>query len=177
MATCPQCRTKYSDAMRACPRDGAALVADAFFSSATSAGAASLQPAHGIGPGSMIGDYRVEAQIGAGTFGTVYRVVQPVIGKRAAIKVLNQEFCDDPIWVSRFVDEVFEEDKVIYRKVMGVLRSHDVDEREIRDAAASRIKNQKEGTVAYEEAMRLAMRDERKRRGLVTEREKNRDEG
>jgi len=53
----------------------------------------------------MIGDYRVEAQIGAGTFGTVYRVVQPVIGKRAAIKVLNQEFCDDPIWVSRFVDE------------------------------------------------------------------------
>ncbi len=67
MATCPQCRTKYSDAMRACPRDGAALVADAFFSSATGAGSASLPAStHGIGPGSMIGDYRVEAQIFSG---------------------------------------------------------------------------------------------------------------
>jgi hypothetical protein len=91
-------------------------------------------------------------------------------------RYLCRQFLEN-MMISRFVDEVYEDDKIIYKKVMGVLRSHDVDEREIRDAAASRIKNFKEGTVAYEDAMRVAMRDERKRRGLVTEREKNRDEG
>ena len=35
--------------------------------------------------------------------------------------------------ISRFVEEVYAEDKVMYRKVMAVLRSHDVDEREIRE--------------------------------------------
>ena len=35
----------------------------------------------------MLGDYRVEAQIGEGGMGVVYAAVNPLIGKRAAVKV------------------------------------------------------------------------------------------
>jgi len=71
---------------------------------------------------------------------------------------------------SPHVDEVYEEDKVIYRKIMGILRANDVDETALRAEAATKIKNVKEGTVEYEEAMLHAMRDLKKRKGLLDER-------
>jgi serine/threonine protein kinase len=58
-----------------------------------------------IVPGTMLGEYQVEAAIGRGGMGTVYLAVHPLIGKRAAIKVLNKDFCSDPYTVERFVDE------------------------------------------------------------------------
>lgn len=70
------------------------------------------------------------------------------------------------LMISPSVDEVFEEDKVMYKKVMAVLRKHDVNEAEIREEAISRIKNVKEGTVDYEIALEHAMKDVKKRRGL-----------
>lgn len=50
--------------------------------------------AGGGGPslvGQMLGEYEVEAHLGAGGMGIVYRGVQPQIGKRVAIKVLRPE--------------------------------------------------------------------------------------
>lgn len=70
------------------------------------------------------------------------------------------------LMISPSVDEVFEEDKVIYKKIMVVLRSHDVNEAEIRDEAITRIKNVKEGTVEYQVALDHAVKDVKKRRGL-----------
>jgi hypothetical protein len=81
------------------------------------------------------------------------------------VKFLARQFCES-LMISPNVDEVFGEDQVIYRKVIAVIRSHDVDEREIRDEAESKIKNVKEGTVDYEIALQNAMRDVRRRRGL-----------
>jgi hypothetical protein len=81
-------------------------------------------------------------------------------------RFLCRQFIENML-ISKFVDEVFSDDKVMYRKVMGVLRSHDVDEREIREEAISKIKNVKEGTVDYEIALQNAMRDVKKRRGLL----------
>jgi hypothetical protein len=81
-------------------------------------------------------------------------------------RFLCRQFIEN-MMISQFVDEVYEDDKVIYRKVMGVLRSHDVDEREIREEAITKIKNVKEGTVEYEIALQNAMRDVKKRRGLL----------
>lgn len=70
------------------------------------------------------------------------------------------------LMISPHVDEVFAEDKAIYKKIMTVLRQHDVNEAEIREEAASKIKNVKEGTVDYEVALESAMKDVKKRRGL-----------
>lgn len=68
--------------------------------------------------------------------------------------------------ISRFVEEVYADDTDMYKKVMGVLRSHDVNEEEIREEALTKIKNVKEGSVDYEIALQDAVRDVKKRRGL-----------
>lgn len=44
--------------------------------------------------GQVLGEYVVEALLGAGGMGVVYRGVQPQIGKRVAIKVLKPEFAN-----------------------------------------------------------------------------------
>ncbi len=56
-------------------------------------------------PGTTLQDYVVEARVGAGAFGVVYRAVHPVIDKRAAVKVLDPTLSRDPHHVSRFITE------------------------------------------------------------------------
>lgn len=58
-----------------------------------------------LAPGHRVGEYLVEATLGAGAFGTVYRAVHPLIGKTVAIKVLSLRCSADPAIVARFVDE------------------------------------------------------------------------
>ena len=65
------------------------------------------------------------------------------------------------------IDEVYSEDREMHKKVMEVLRSHDVDERAIREEAQSKVKNVREGTVDYEIALRKAVKEVKKRRGLI----------
>ncbi|MBA3538391.1 MAG: serine/threonine protein kinase [Deltaproteobacteria bacterium] len=56
-------------------------------------------------PGAMLGEYRIEGKAGEGGMGVVYAALHPMIGKRAAIKVLRKELCEDPYTVERFIDE------------------------------------------------------------------------
>src|SRR5262245_14266441 len=58
-----------------------------------------------LAPGTVIGEYHVESRIGSGAMGMVYSAVQPVIGKRAAVKVMARRLCLDPVAVERFVQE------------------------------------------------------------------------
>ncbi len=55
--------------------------------------------------GSMVDDYEVTAQVGAGAMGIVYRGVHRIIGKTVAIKVLKLDYSDDPEMVNRLVGE------------------------------------------------------------------------
>jgi serine/threonine-protein kinase len=59
----------------------------------------------GLVPGTMVGEYCVERLVGEGGMGQVYGAVHPVIGKRAAIKVLLPEICRNRQMVERFVME------------------------------------------------------------------------
>ncbi len=81
-------------------------------------------------------------------------------------KFLARQFIEC-LLISRFVDEVFSDDKIMFKKILGVLKSHDVDERAIREEAVARIKNVQEGTVDYEIALQNAVKDVKKRRGLM----------
>lgn len=81
-------------------------------------------------------------------------------------RYLARQFVEN-LMISPNVEEVFEEDRVIYKKLLDILRLHDVDEEEIREEAKQRIKNVAEGTVDYEIAMRNAIREVKKRRGLI----------
>ncbi|MCB9683962.1 MAG: DUF507 family protein [Alphaproteobacteria bacterium] len=81
-------------------------------------------------------------------------------------RFLCRQFIEN-LLISPSIDEVFEEDRVLYKKVMEVLKAHDVDEAEIRDEAVSRIKNVQEGTVDYEIALQEQIKQVKKRRGLI----------
>lgn len=80
-------------------------------------------------------------------------------------RYLTRQFIEN-LLISPNVEEVFSDDKDMHKKVISVLRGHHVDEREIREEAASKVKNVREGTVDYEIALQNAMREVRKRRGL-----------
>lgn len=81
-------------------------------------------------------------------------------------RFLARQFVEN-MMISPFVEEVFSEDKVIYKKIIETLRSHHVNEREIREEAQEKVKNVKEGTVDYEIALQKAVKDVKKRRGLL----------
>ena len=85
-------------------------------------------------------------------------------------KFLARQFVEN-LMISQFIDEVFEEDRVIYKRLLDVLRGHNVDEGDIREEAKARLKNIREGTVDYEIALQKAVREEKKRRGLIAPRE------
>ena len=81
-------------------------------------------------------------------------------------RFLARQFVEN-LMITRFVDEIYEEDNVMYKKILEILRSHDVDERAIREEAKNRVKNVQEGTVDYEVALQRAIKEEKKRRGLL----------
>jgi serine/threonine protein kinase len=56
-------------------------------------------------PGVDVGGFVVDGILGQGGMGTVYSATHPVIGKRAAIKVLRPELSRNPAAVERFVLE------------------------------------------------------------------------
>jgi serine/threonine protein kinase len=58
-----------------------------------------------IVPDVALGEYLIHGKLGEGGMGTVFSAIHPMIGKRAAIKVLKRQFCDDPVLIERFIDE------------------------------------------------------------------------
>jgi hypothetical protein len=81
-------------------------------------------------------------------------------------RFLCRQFIEN-LLISPSIDEVFSEDRALYKKVMEVLKANDVDENEIREEAVGRIKNVQEGTVDYEIALQEQMKQVKKRRGLI----------
>jgi hypothetical protein len=81
-------------------------------------------------------------------------------------RFLCRQFLENML-ITPNIDEVFSDDQDMHKKVMEVLRSHDVDERAIREEAESKVKNVREGTVDYEIALQNAVKDVKKRRGLL----------
>ncbi len=110
MATCPKCRTRYADDAKTCASDGEALLPDAAVGQAEAPLAA----------GQQVGEYRIEAKIGEGGFGCVYRAVHPLIGKAAAIKVLNRQYSTNPQMLSRFIAEARAVNQIRNRNIIDI---------------------------------------------------------
>ena len=58
-----------------------------------------------VGPGTEVGGYVIDGKLGHGGMGVVYSATHPVIGKRAAIKILRPEVSRSAITVERFIQE------------------------------------------------------------------------
>jgi serine/threonine-protein kinase len=110
MPTCPTCRTHYPDGVTACAKDGEALLPDEAFSNVDGE----------IPAGTQIGEYRIESKLGEGGFGVVFKAVHPVIGKAAAIKVLNRQYSSNPQMVSRFIAEARAVNQIRHRNIIDI---------------------------------------------------------
>jgi serine/threonine-protein kinase len=94
MLKCPQCGRQFGADVTACPEDGSPLSADA-----TVADAAPLDPLLG----SVLDDkYRLDARLGEGGMGTVYRATHLLIERPVAVKVLNPRLVTDEVSKERF---------------------------------------------------------------------------
>jgi serine/threonine-protein kinase len=110
MLTCPRCRNTYPEGTHVCPVDGVTLLPDA----ALGAGDQDLAE------GEMVGEYRIEALVGRGGFGAVYRATHPVIGKAAAIKVLSRQYSSNPEMVARFVAEARAVNRIGHKNIVDI---------------------------------------------------------
>ena len=70
--------------------------------------------------GQDVGEYRVEAKIGAGRLRRGVSAVHPLIGKVVAIKVLPAQFSVDPEMVSRFVAEARAVNQIRHRNIIDI---------------------------------------------------------
>jgi serine/threonine-protein kinase len=64
----------------------------------------------------------VEALLGKGGFGTVYRASHPVIGKLVAIKVLARKYASDPAVISRFAAEARAVNQIRHRNIIDIFQ-------------------------------------------------------
>jgi serine/threonine-protein kinase len=93
---CPQCAAEFGDEGRFCGRCGAPLEPAG---AGPGAGEAEADP----WIGRVVDDrYRVQARIGSGGMGVVYRVEHLQLGKTAAMKVLSADTARDRQMVQRF---------------------------------------------------------------------------
>src|SRR5215210_4174975 len=86
MKYCTACKAKYDDSVSFCATDGEVLEAD---------------PA-AIVDTVLDGQYQMEALLGKGGMGAVYRARHILLGDRVAIKILPQEVRTNAEWLRRF---------------------------------------------------------------------------
>jgi serine/threonine-protein kinase len=110
MATCPSCRKRYPDQVTVCEVDGEHLLPNEAFSGVD----------RDLEPGTTVGEYKIESKLGEGGFGSVYRAVHPLIGKTAAIKVLNRQYSSNPQMVSRFIAEARAVNQIRQRNIIDI---------------------------------------------------------
>jgi serine/threonine-protein kinase len=70
--------------------------------------------------GSYVGEFRVEKKLGEGGMASVYAAVHPLIGKKAAIKVMAPQLCADAHAVMRFVQEARAVNQVRHDNIVDV---------------------------------------------------------
>ena len=89
MKFCPACSSKFDDSVSFCPTDGEVLEEDP----------------HSFVGSVLDGQYQIEALLGRGGMGAVYRARHILLGDRVAIKMLPPEMRSNTEWLRRFQRE------------------------------------------------------------------------
>jgi eukaryotic-like serine/threonine-protein kinase len=121
MPACPECGRQWPDGYQRCPEDGAVLrAAPSAMTAASLAPALAHQTDEDLAPGSAAGEYRIEKKIGEGGMGCVYGARHPLIGKRAAIKVIRGALSHNREAVDRFVLEAQSVNQIGHPNIVDV---------------------------------------------------------
>ena len=97
MLHCPTCGRQYPHDATVCPEDNSPLQADSTIADAVPA--APVDPLIGF---TLDDKYRIEARLGIGGMGTVYRARHLLIDRAVAVKVLSPRFVEDDAAQMRF---------------------------------------------------------------------------
>ena len=89
MSVCSTCGNEYGPQIRICPRDGTILEDDSQFA---------------VGE-VLDGKYRLEARLGRGGMGTIYRATHLMLGTSVAVKLINRHLITSPEIARRFQGE------------------------------------------------------------------------
>ena len=71
-------------------------------------------------PGAIVGEYRIDSKLAEGGMGSIYSATHPVIGRRAAVKVLLKALCKNQEAVARFVDEARAVNQIGHKNIVDV---------------------------------------------------------
>src|SRR5882762_1621729 len=112
MLQCPICGRHYSSDFEICPEDQSPLQADT-----TNAEAPPTDPMLGH---TLDDKYRLDAQLGVGGMGTVYRARHLLIDRPVAVKVLNPRFVEDEAAKARFRREAKAAGRLRHTNAVGV---------------------------------------------------------
>jgi len=80
-------------------------------------------------PGTTLGAYRVEGQLGAGSMGEVYRAVDTGLNRKVAVKILSEKHRDSPELRQRFVREGRAVAAISHPNVVQVFATGNFDDR------------------------------------------------
>ncbi len=112
MLHCPTCGKDFPDDLKTCPQDNTLLQADA-----TSVSGIPVDPLLGR---TLDDKYLLEARLGLGGMGTVYRARHLLIDRAVAVKVLNRRFVEDEAAKARFRREAKAAGRLQHTNAVGV---------------------------------------------------------
>ena len=128
MRVCMACSTKTDESGRFCPECGAVLAVGAADTAApvaeTQPGSAKQSAAASL-VGTSVDGFTIEAVLGGGAFGAVYRGRQVGLDRIVAIKVPTHEIAADPVMARRFAREARAAARIAHP---GVVTIHAVGE-------------------------------------------------
>ncbi len=112
MLRCPLCGLDLAPGTTECPRDGVAI-------------GDPTDPMVGV---TLAGRYKVLARLARGGMASVYLAQHQLIGRRAAIKVLRRELCDDPVQRDRFVREARAVNRIDHENIVQIVDYGEADD-------------------------------------------------
>ena len=111
-----------------------------------------------LATGNMVDEYQITGKLGEGGMGSVYAGIQPVIGKRVAIKVLLYEFSANPKVVGRFIQEARAVNQIHNRYIVDIFSFGELEDHrpyfvmEHLDGVPLRDFIKERGTLSFDEA-------------------------
>src|SRR6185436_10856093 len=75
----------------------------------------------------MVGEYKLLRRVGYGGMGVVYEGIQPVIGKRVAVKILRPQLVSDGELVARFLAEARAVNAIRHRGIVDIFSFGQLD--------------------------------------------------
>jgi len=81
-----------------------------------------------LAPGTSVGEYIIDREIGSGGMGVVYAAAHPVIGKRVAVKTIKRDRCANQRAVARFVNEARAVNQIGHPNIVDVFAFGTLDD-------------------------------------------------